>query len=57
MGRFVIDRDDDGYSFTLLDDQGQLLLTSETYDTRQEALERVATIKQCAGEAAIRDVV
>ncbi len=55
-GKFVIKRGSSGqYHFNLVSTNGQVVATSETYDSKESCKEGIAAVKRLAPDATIDD--
>lgn len=56
MGKFVLKQDKAGkYRFNLLATNGQVIASSEAYETKRAALNGVESVKKNAPDAAVDD--
>ena len=55
-GKFVVKKGPSGkFRFTLVATNGQVVLTSQAYETKASAMKGIASIQRLAGDAAVDD--
>ena len=55
MGKFVIKNAKKGFNFVLKAGNGQVIATSEVYESEKACKAGIASVQKCAAEAAIED--
>lgn len=55
MGKFVIKNAKKGFNFVLKAGNGQVIATSEVYESEKACKAGIASVQKCAPEAAIED--
>ena len=55
MGKFVIKQIKTGYRFNLVAGNGEIIATSETYDSRDACLEGVERVRKLVADAGLED--